>query len=289
MKNIVIMTDSCSDLPLKFMEENRLPVVNLSFNFQGKDYIDDFGKTISYQAFYDGVKKGALPTTSQVNVHTFTEVFKSYLAQGQGVIYIAFSSALSGTFNSAMTARELLSAEEAGADIAVIDSRSASLGQGLLVYYALEMQKKGASREEIVAWLNDNIPRMNHWFTVEDLGHLKRGGRLSSTAALVGTVLNVKPILHVDANGRLVPVTKVRGRGKALKYLRDKLLEKIVDPEEQVVAISHGDVLEEAEQLKEMIMEKVQVKEVIINHIGPIIGSHAGPGTIALFFLGEKR
>ncbi|HHX50907.1 MAG TPA: DegV family protein [Clostridia bacterium] len=289
MSNTVILTDSCSDLPLRFIEDNDLPVVNLSFNFQGKDYADDFGKTIPHKTFYDAVRKGAMPTTSQVNVHTFTEIFKNYLEKEQVPVYIAFSSALSGTLNSAITARELILEEDPAAEIIAIDSYSASLGQGLLVYYALEMQKNGAAREEIVAWLEDNIPRMNHWFTVEDLGHLKRGGRVSSTAAFVGTVLNVRPILHVDAMGRLIPVTKVRGRNKSLKYLRDMLVGKIINPEEQVVAISHGDALEEAEQLKEMILEEVRVKDIMINNIGPIIGAHTGPGTMSLFFLGEKR
>jgi DegV family protein with EDD domain len=175
------------------------------------------------------------------------------------------------------------------ADITIIDSKSASLGEGLLAYTANEMLKAGASKDEVVSWLETNKLRMNHWVTVDDLGHLKRGGRLSGTAAVVGTLLDIKPILRVDDDGRIVPVSKIKGRKKSIKTIFEMLQENIVSPEEQVIAISHGDCIEDAEYLKEMILKEHKVKDVIINEIGPVIGSHTGPGTIALFFMGTKR
>lgn len=285
----VIITDSCSDLPLTYVEQHQLPVVHLTYNLDGHDYTDDFGKTLSYEAFYAAVREGSMPTTSQINIHTFVEVFKEYVQRGEKVIYIGFSSALSGTFNSAVTAKEIIMEENPQAKIAVIDSRCASLGQGLLVHHALGLKDQGASYEEIIRWVENNKLSLNHWFTVEDLNHLKRGGRVSGAAAFVGSVLNVKPILNVDDEGRLVPRAKVRGRNKSLKYLKEQLDERIINPEEQIVFISHGDSLADAKLLKEMIVVDCGVKDVLLGYIGPIIGSHSGPGTIALFFLGEGR
>lgn len=285
----VVMTDSCSDLPWDYVERHRLPVVNLSYHFDGKDYLDDFGRSLSYQDFYQAVRQGAMPTTSQVNVHTFVEVFKDYARQGAEVVYIGFSSALSGTYGSAVAAREIVLEEYPRAKIAVIDSRCASLGQGMLVYHALELREQGAGFQEIVRWVEEHKLKINHWFTVEDLNHLKRGGRLSGAAALMGTVLNVKPVLNVNDEGKLIPKAKVRGRAKSLKYLKEQLDQRIINPEEQVIFISHGDALADAEALKEMILEDHQVKDVFISYIGPIIGSHSGPGTIALFFMGNGR
>jgi len=158
-----------------------------------------------------------------------------------------------------------------------------------LAYHANEMLKAGASKDEVVSWIETNKLRMNHWFTVDDLGHLKRGGRLSGTAALVGTLLDIKPILQVDNEGKLIPVSKVKGRKKSIKTLLGMLQENIESPEEQVIAISHGDCIEDAEYLKEMILKEYKVKDIIINNVGPVIGSHAGPGVVALFFLGSKR
>ncbi|NMA14551.1 MAG: DegV family protein [Clostridia bacterium] len=186
-------------------------------------------------------------------------------------------------------ARKLLMEEYPQGDITVIDTKSASLGEGLLLYYAVKMLREGKSKEEIVEWVENNKLKLNHWVAVEDLNHLKRGGRVSGTAAFVGTVLNVKPIIHVDDEGRLIPVMKVRGRKKSIKTLADILQERIVRPEEQIIAISHGDALEDAYYLKELIQENVKVKDVMINNIGPVIGAHSGPGTIALFFLGNSR
>ena len=163
------------------------------------------------------------------------------------------------------------------------------MGEGLLDYYAIEMLKNGASKDEIVQWIEENKLKLNHWFTVDDLNHLKRGGRVSSTAAIIGTLLDIKPVLHVDNEGRLIPVTKVKGRKKSIKSLFEELDKRIVNPEEQVIFISHGDCLEDAKFLERLILEKYKVKDVFINEIGPTVGSHSGPGTVALFFLGNER
>ncbi len=285
----VLLIDSCTDLPRSYVEKNEIPFVSLVCNFKGQEYKDDFGKTLSYKEFYSAVRNGEMPSTSQVNVYVYTEIFRKYAEEGKSVIYLGFSSALSGSLNSALLAKDLVCEEIENADITVIDSKSASLGEGLLAYYANEMLKAGASKDEVVSWLETNKLRMNHWFTVDDLGHLKRGGRLSGAAAFVGTLLDIKPILQVDNEGRLVPVSKIKGRKKSIKTLFEMLQENIESPEEQVIAISHGDCIEDVEYLKEMIQKEYKVKDVIINEVGPVIGSHAGPGTIALFFMGSKR
>ena len=198
------------------------------------------------------------------------------------------SSALSGSYNSALLAREMLLEEFPDAVISIIDTRCASMGQGLLVHYALNFRDKGWDHQQIVEWVENNKLRIAHWFTVDDLEHLKRGGRVSGTAAFVGNILNIKPVLHVDNEGRLVPVTKVKGR-KSIKTLFEKMKETAITPAEQTVFISHGDSVDDANYLADMIKEQLGVKEIVINPIGPVIGAHAGPGTIALFFLASHR
>ncbi|HYF75205.1 MAG TPA: DegV family protein, partial [Candidatus Nitrosocosmicus sp.] len=241
----VLLIDSCTDLPRSYVDENKLPFVSLTCNFMGQERKDDFGKTLSYNEFYTAVRNGEMPSTSQVNVYDYTEIFKKLVGEGKSIIYLGFSSALSGSFNSAVMARDMVCEEIEDADITVIDSKSASLGEGLLAYYANEMLKSGATKDEVVSWLETNKLKLNHWFTVDDLGHLKRGGRLSGAAAFVGTLLDIKPILHVDDEGRLIPVSKIKGRKKSLKALFEMLQENIESPEEQVIAISHGDCIED--------------------------------------------
>lgn len=285
----IIFTDSCCDLPIKFVKENNIEVMELRVNLKGEDIPDDLGESINYKDFYKLIRNGEIPTTSQVNIGEFQEKFEKYVNEGYSIIYIGFSSALSGCINSARLAAENIKLDNENADIRIIDSKSASMGLGLLVFYAAKMLKEGKSRDQIVNWIEENKLKVNHWFTVDDLNHLKRGGRISSSVAIVGTMLSIKPIMHVDNEGRLIPVSKVKGRKKSIKVLQEKIAEKIVNPEEQTIFISHGDCLEEAEHLKELITSEIKVKDVIINNIGPVIGSHAGPGTIALFFIGDSR
>ncbi|MDU5109741.1 MAG: DegV family protein [Clostridium sp.] len=285
----IIFTDSCCDLPINFVKENNIEVMHLRVNFKGEDIPDDLGESINYKNFYKFIRNGEMPTTSQVNIGEFQEKFGKYVNEGYAIIYIGFSSALSGCINSARLAMENIKLDNENADITIIDSKSASMGLGLLVFYAAKMLKDGKSKDEIVSWVEENKVRVNHWFTVDDLNHLKRGGRISSSVAIVGTMLSIKPVMHVDDEGKLTPVSKVKGRKKSIKVLQEKITEKIVNPEEQTIFISHGDCLEEAEHLKELITSEIKVRDVIINNIGPVIGSHAGPGTIALFFIGDSR
>lgn len=285
----IIFTDSCCDLPINFVKENNIEVMELRVNLKGEDIPDDLGESINYKDFYKLIRNGEMPTTSQANVGEFQERFQKYVNEGYSIIYIGFSSALSGCVNSARLAMENIKLDNENSDITIIDSKSASMGLGLLVYYASKMLKEGKSKDEIVNWIEENKLRVNHWFTVDDLNHLKRGGRVSSSVAIVGTMLSIKPIMHVDDEGRLTPVSKVKGRKKSIKVLQEKIVEKIVNPEEQVIFISHGDCLEEAEHLKELITSVIKVKDVIINNVGPVIGSHSGPGTMALFFIGNSR
>lgn len=289
MTDTVLLIDSCTDLPRSYVEKNAIPFVSLVCNLKDQEYKDDFGESIGYKEFYDAVRNGEMPSTAQVNVYEYTELFKKYAEEGKSVIYLGFSSALSGSLSSAYLARDMVMEEIKDADITIIDSKSASLGEGLLAYNANEMLKAGASKDEIVSWLETNKLRLNHWFTVDDLGHLKRGGRVSGTAAFIGTLLDIKPILKVDDEGRLIPISKVKGRKKSLKTLFEMLQENIEAPEEQVIAISHGDCIEDAEYLKEMILKEFKVKDVIINHVGPVIGAHTGPDVVALFFMGNNR
>lgn len=285
----ILFTDSCCDLPISFVKENNIQVMPIIVNVNGEDIPDDLGRSISHKDFYSLIRNGKLPTTSQVNVDTFERNFRKYVSEGYSIIYIGFSSALSGCVNSARLAKEIIDEEMKDADITIVDTKSASMGLGLLVYYAANMLKEGKNKEDIVNWLEDNKLKVNHWFTVDDLNHLKRGGRVSSTVAIVGTMLSIKPIMHVDNEGRLIPISKVKGRKKSIKALCDKLKEKIVDSENQTIFISHGDCIEEAESLKELILSEIKVKEIIINNIGPAVGSHSGPGTLALFFIGNSR
>lgn len=287
--NTVIVIDSCSDLPRDFVEKNNIPALGINVKLNEMEFVDDFGKTITYKEFYDALREGEMPTTAQVNSEAYKEEFLKHVKQNKSVIYFAFSSALSGSINSANIAKSEILEEYENADITIIDTKSASLGEGLIAYYAYEMLKRGCSKEEIVNWVEENKLKVNHWFTVDDLNHLKRGGRISGTQAVVGTLLNIKPILNVDNEGRLSPVAKVKGRKKALKTLVDKFREKVVNPEEQVIFISHSDCAADAELVKSMILEEFQVKDFIINPIGPGIGAHTGPGTVTLFFMGDSR
>lgn len=285
----IIVTDSCCDLPYQYIIDNKIEMVPLTITINNSEKKDDLAKTGEYEAFYEQILAGQMPKTSQVNVYEFKEVFLKHLKEGKSVLYIGFSSALSGCVNSARMAVDEIKEEIPDAKIAVVDSKCASMGQGLLIYYAMEELKKGKGMEEVVSFLEDNKLRVNHWFTVDDLNHLFRGGRVSKTAATFGTLLQVKPIIYIDNEGRLIPVEKAKGRKKSLKILIEKIKENIIDAEEQTVFISHSCALKEAEEIKKVILEECHVKEVWLNYIGATIGSHVGPGTVAVFFMGKQR
>lgn len=287
MKTIII-TDSCCDLSYSYISENNLEVIPFPFSIDGKEYVDDFGRFLSYEDFYNELRNGATPLTSQISAFTFEQVFKKYVSEGNAVIYIGFSSALSQTFNNSILARNIVLEEIPEADITVIDSKSASIGLGAIVFYANELLKQGKPKDEIIEWIENNKLKSNHWFIIDSLEHLKRGGRISAASAAVGTMLDIKPLLNVDDEGKLNVLKKIRGRKKAIRELLDEL-QNIKNSEEQTIFINHGDCLKDAEQLRDLVLNEVNVKDVVINYIGPIIGSHTGPGMLCLVFMGNKR
>lgn len=286
----IIVSDSCCDLNLDQIKDFGIEVIPLSFQIKGKEYhnyADE--REMKTHDFYELLRNKEVSVTSQAAPSDFISVFTKYVKEGYDILYISFSSALSGTYNSSLVARNAVLDEYPAAKIVCIDSLSASMGQGLLVYHACKLQQAGKSMEEVAEFVNQNILHLVHWFTVDDLGTLKRGGRLSATSAFLGTILNVKPVLHVSDEGKLVPVEKVRGRKKSLISIIERCKKSIINPSEQVIFISHGDCLDEAKFVGEKIKEEVGVKDIIYNYVGPVIGSHSGPGTIALFYLGVNR
>ena len=288
--NFVLTTDSCCDLPNDIVKELNLEVIPLSVEIKGKvyhNYPDE--RYIKTKDFYEMMREKEVATTSLINVGEFLVFFEPFLKEGKDVLYIGFSSALSGTVQSARIAAEELKLTYPDRKIIVVDSLSASMGQGLLVWYAAKEIAAGKTIEEVAKWTEENKLSLCHLFTVDDLGTLRRGGRLSGTAALLGSLLKVKPVLHVSDEGKLVPIKKARGRRTSLQAIVDIMSTKIKDAASQTVFISHGDDLEHAEYIRTLITSQLDVKNFILGQIGPVIGAHSGPGTIAVFFIGEPR
>lgn len=286
---LIIITDSNCDLSADYLKKNNVPVVPFHYNMNGKDYEDNFGRSISHLKFYDELRKGRISTTAQITPSVYEEYFRRYVAQGFSIIYVGFSSALSESFNHSVSAQKAVMADIKAADITAIDTKCASVGQGILVHHACEMKRQGKSKDEIVAWIEETKLKINMWFTVDSLDHLRRGGRLSASSAALGTMFNIKPVLFMDNEGKLVFNRKVRGRKKAVGVLSQELRDRIRNPEEQIVFISHGDCPKDAEHLKKLIMGNVNVKDVIINYLGPVIGTHTGPGVLLVAFIGNSR
>ncbi|MGI6161197.1 MAG: DegV family protein [Christensenellales bacterium] len=285
----VIMIDSNSEIPYQFAEEHDLPVFQMPYTLNGKEYYYDLGKEIDIKDFYRQVRAGALPITSTRAPQDYYDFWKPVLEQGKDIIHISFSSKLSSAYSFASSKREEILEEFPDRKLALIDTLSISMGVGILIYNAVEMKANGASFEEVTEWIENNKLKVNHWFTVDDLNHLKRGGRVSGAAAFMGTILEIKPILKVNEEGGLVPVDKVKGRKKALRYLVTQIENRIVEPEKQMIAIMHADCEADADILEAMIKEKISCKEIWKVPVGPVIGSHAGAGTLALLFIGESR
>jgi len=290
MRDFVIITDSCCDMTAQMAEELNLVVQPLRVTIGENTYANYLdGREIGFQEFYDYMRQGSLGTTSAVSVGEFEERMRPVLESGKDVLCIAFSGALSTTYQSAVIAAEELKTEFPDANIYVVDSKCASLGQGLLVYLCAKEQQKGRTIEEVRDFAEKTIPNLCHWFTVNDLNHLKRGGRINATTALVGTMLSVKPILHVDDEGHLVSVSKARGRKASLMAMVDNMEKTAIDPANQTVFISHGDCLEDAQAVADEIEKRFGTKDIRINYVGPVIGNHTGAGVVALFFLGTER
>jgi DegV family protein with EDD domain len=290
MKKWILTTDSCSDLPNELVKSMDLRVIPLSVSIEGNSYFhypDE--RELKISDFYEMLRAKKVAKTSLVNVGEFLAFFEPLIKSGNDILYIGFSSALSGTFQSSQIAAKELMEEYPDSKIITIDSLSASMGQGLLVWHAWNEAKKGLKMVEVASWVESNKLNHCHLFTVDDLGTLKRGGRLSETAAFLGTLLKVKPILHVSNEGKLVPLKKARGRQSSLTTIVDLMDGVITNSNQQTIFISHGDAMEDATFVGNMIKEKYQVKEVVYHEIGPIIGAHSGPGTIAVFFVGNHR
>lgn len=288
MREFVITSDSTTDLPVEYLKENGVAFASLSYVLDGKTYRDNQGLTS--KEFYDKVRGGAMPTTSQINVEEAKALFEPIVREGKDILHIAFSSGLSGSCNSCRLAAELLMEQVPGCRIEVVDSLCASLGEGLLLHKTLEKRKQEAMElPELAQWVRQLAPHICHNFTVDDLFHLHRGGRVSRATAVLGTLAGIKPVLHVDEEGHLVAVDKVRGRKKSLIALVDRMEKQMQGFENDVVFISHGDCPEDAEFVKEQVQERFGIQKFLIHPVGAVIGSHSGPGTMALFFVGAPR
>lgn len=282
-----IITDSCCDFPTPMYGQLGLTFVPLTVEFRGNTFDDKNDDTL--KDMYQGLRAGEVAKTSAVNPSRWSQAMEKALAAGKDVLVLAFSSGLSTTYQSAVIAAEELKDEYPDRKIQVIDTLCASMGQGLLVWYACKKRDEGLSLDEVAQWVLDNRLHLCHWFTVDDLMYLKRGGRISAATALVGTMLQIKPLLHVDDEGHLINMTKTRGRKAAIDAMVKKAQELGAGYDNSTMFISHGDCLSDAEYLSRQLKEKCGVKDVVISYVGAVIGSHSGPGTLALFFLGSHR
>ena len=282
-----IITDSCCDFPTPMYGQLGLTFVPLTVEFRGNTSDDRNDDTL--KDMYQGLRAGEVAKTSAVNPSRWSQAMEEALAAGKDVLVLAFSSGLSTTYQSAVIAAQELTEEYPDRKIQVIDTLCASMGQGLLVWYACKKRDEGLSLDEVAQWVLDNRLHLCHWFTVDDLMYLKRGGRISAATALVGTMLQIKPLLHVDDEGHLINMTKTRGRKAAIDAMVKKAQELGAGYDNSTMFISHGDCLSDAEYLSRQLKEKCGVKDVVISYVGAVIGSHSGPGTLALFFLGSHR
>ncbi len=290
MNDYIILTDSSCDLPAALAEELDIKVLPLKVNLDGKEfrnYLDE--REIPASQFYAALRNGGNASTSAVNPGEFAEIMTPYLERGLDILYIGFATALSSTCQNGAIAAEELKEKYPERKVLVVDSKCASMGQGLLVYLAAKKKREGASLEELYDFTKATAPRVVHWFTVDDLYFLKRGGRVNAATAAVGTLLNIKPVLHVDDEGRLINMSKARGRRASIKAIFDKCAQTGDGISNQHVFISHGDCPEDAEYLASMVRENLHPLDVTVSYVGPVIGAHSGPGTLAIFFLGDVR
>ena len=290
MSEFVLMTDSSADLSQEMVQELGVTVLPLSFTIQGKVYRNyPDNREMDLPLFYDMLRAGELATTSAVNVAEYTQAVEPILQEGKDVLILAFSSGLSSTYQASVLAAEELREKYPDRKIYTVDTLCASLGQGLLVYLAVQEQRKGRSIEEVRDWAESTKLHLCHQFTVDDLHFLKRGGRISATTAVVGSMLQIKPVLHVDNEGHLINIGKARGRQASLKALVDKMEKTVTEEGRKTVFISHGDCRKDAVAVADMVRERFGTQDIRINYVGPVIGAHSGPGTLALFYLGTER
>ena len=293
MSDFVITCCSTADLPLEHLQKRNIPFVCFHFTMNGKEYPDDLGQTISFEDFYAQIAAGAMPTTSQVNVSQFISFFEPFLKEEKDILHISLSSGISGTYNSAVLAREQLAQKYPDRKIITVDSLGASSGYGLLVDSAADMKDAGASMDEIHGWVEANKLKIHHWFFSTDLTHYKRGGRISAASAVVGGLLNICPLMNMDNNGKLIPREKIRGKKQVIREIVKRMEEHAQSGLDYSgkCFISNSACFDDARAVADMIEEKFPRLngKVMINSIGTVIGSHTGPGTVALYFFGDER
>lgn len=287
MRDYVIFTDSSCDLPAELAKEMGVEVLNLEVNIEGIG--TKLNNEIDPQEFYGYLRDKRSAKTSAVNMERFSEAFEKLVAEGKDILYLGFSSGLSATYTAGKNAAEEIMEKYPDSKIVAVDTLCAALGQGLLVKLAVDKKNTGATIDEVATWVEENKLHLAHWFTVEDLFFLKRGGRVSSATAVLGTVLQIKPVMHVDNEGKLINVQKARGRDASIKAILEKMKETAIDPENQTVYICHGDCYDDAKKLADMVSAEFGIKDILIGYVGPVIGAHSGPGTLALFFLAKER
>ena len=287
MNEFVIVSDSTVDLPKEYLQSKQVPIISLSYIMDGVTYEEMDG--LSHKEFFEKLRAGSLPTTSQINPEQAREALESFAKEGKDILYIGFSSGLSGSYNSVRMAAEDLKEEYPDINIITIDSLCACMGEGLLLYKALELKEHGMSMEEIAKWVEANKLHICHNVTVDDLNHLHGGGRISKTTAVVGSMIKIKPIIHMSDEGKLVVIGKERGRKKSLVSIVDRMEKQMQGYDNDIVMITHGDCIEDAEFVKKQVEERFGIHNVMINGIGSVIGSHTGAGVVAVFFMGDKR
>ncbi|MGN0384107.1 MAG: DegV family protein [Eubacterium sp.] len=286
MRDYVVITDVASDLPADIAKQLGVVVMPMSFEVDGKVYHHySDAREMSLDEFYNKLRSGSMPTTTQINPATYEEFFKTYLEEGKDILCMVFTSGMSGTFQSATLAANMLQEDYPDQKIYCVDTLSASIGEGMFVYNAMKKKESGFDIDRLKEWIEEKRHDARHWFMVEDLLHLMRGGRVSSVEAVVGTALKIKPVLSVDNEGKLIVVNKVRGAKKGIAFMLEKMREEGTNLEEQTVFVAHTDNPEMAEQIKDKIISAGLAKDVIVTEIGPIIGAHVGPGMVALSFM----
>lgn len=287
MNNFVVSVNSTCDLPKAWLEERNVPVVPLKYTIEDQTYVDMEG--LSSKEFFAKLREGKMAVTSQVNPDQAREMLEPILKEGKDILHLAFSSGLSGTYNSMRLAAEELSEEYPERKIMLLDTKCACMGEGILLYYVLKKKEEGASLEELYTYADELKEHVGHYVTVDDLNHLYRGGRLSKTSAVLGSMIKIKPIIVVNEEGKLEVVAKERGRKKSMNTIVDMAVERTGDYKNEIVMITHGDCLEEAEYLAGIVREKMGVENILINNIGTVIGGHTGPGVLAVFALADHK
>ena len=287
MRDYVITVNSTVDLPKEWLEERHVPVVPLKYTIDGETYTDMEG--LSAKEFFAKLREGKMSVTSQVNPEEAAELLEPYVKDGKDVLHLGFSSGLSGTLSSMRIAGQMLEEKYPEAKVIVIDTLCACLGEGLILYKALQQKAMGKTIDETAQWVEENKLHICHNVTVDDLNHLHRGGRVSKTTAVLGTLVQIKPIIHMDDNGKLQVIGKERGRKKSLNKIVDMAVEQSKGWDNDIIMITHGDCIEDAEYVAKLVREKMGIDNILINNIGTVIGSHTGPGVVAVFCMGDKR